>query len=139
MVRRRIGELVASGLGHDKAAQAALIEVGSDYWVKATLIGVIRSSNGKRDTRALRSFERALTEAGRLADPVKKWLAQMNVGSMEEVERMVLAFQHAERHSEEDRREAAALIVDDWMKTDPEAREILGRRWGFRMGVDDAQ
>lgn len=132
VVRRRIAELKATGLSTEKSGQAALIEVAIDYWVKAVLKGVIRSAEGKKDTRAMRSFERALTEASRLADPVKKLLAQLNVDSVEVLTRMVLAFQHAERHTTEDRLEAACQIVDGEMASDPDSRERIARRFGFR-------
>jgi hypothetical protein len=137
-VRKRITQLVEDGKDLHSAARIALVEIGVHYWVKATLVGVIRSAGGRQNTRAMRSFERALAEANKLADPIRKALAEVGLESIDELKHIVTIYRQAERHHPEDRLEAAAMIIDDAMKSDPEARGRFGRRWGFSMGDPSA-
>lgn len=140
-VRKRIDQLVADGRDIHAAARIALVEIGVHYWVKATLRGVIRSAagSGRPNTRALRSFERALEEANKVADPVRKLLAKYNMETPEELDYAVAAYQQGQRHKPEDLLETAAMLVDDAMKSDPEARERFARRWGFHVGEEHVQ
>ena len=129
-VRKRIAQRGAMPL--EKAAQGALIEVGHEYFVKAVLKGLIRSAKGKSvDTRAMMAFQRSMVDAGRFADPIKKLLAELGIDSLEHLRVVVTAYQRAERHTEEDRNEAAAQIIDQWLLTDHDVRERLARRWGM--------
>lgn len=138
-VKKRINQLVAEGKDRQTAARTALVEFGTHYWVKGTLKGVIRTSAGGRpDSRAMRSFERALVEVGRVADPVRKVLAELGVETLEDLKFMVTAYQQAQRHEPADRLETAAMLIDDDMKSDPDARARYARRWGFHTGEPDA-
>lgn len=128
-----------SGLPTEKAAQVALIESGWEYWFKAVLRGVMKAAAGGRATREMRSFEKAITECGRLADPVKKLYSDLGVESQEDLERMVDAYRQAERHEEGDRLEAACLIIEAHLKRAPEDGESIVRRFGGTMGVTDEE
>lgn len=127
-----------TGLSTEKAAQVALIENGWEYWFKAVLRGVMRASQGKRATRELRSFERAITECGRLAEPLKKLYADLEVNGEDELKLIVDAYRQAERHDPADRVEAACQVLEHYFKTEPDAAEGIVRRFGGTMrGVRD--
>ena len=127
-----------TGLPTEKAAQVALIEHGWEYWFKAVMRGVMRAAAGKRATRELRSFERAITECGRLAEPLKKLFSDLGVSGQDELEHMVDAYRQAERHDEADLLEAACQTIEKALKKDPAAGEGIVRRFGGTMGGRDA-
>lgn len=131
------GVQLRTGLSTEKAAQVALIEHGWEYWLRAVMRGVMRASVGKRATRELRSFERAITECGRLADPLKKLFADLDVNDADELSHIVAAYRQAQRADEADNLEVSCQTIEHHLKKVPEAAEGIVRRFGGTMGGDN--
>ena len=128
------------GLSTEKAAQVALIEIGWPYWFRAVMIGLMRAAEGKgRASREMIMFHKALSEVGRLADPLKRLFEDLQVDGADDLRVMVDAYRQAERHETSDRLEMACQIIEAHIKQRPEDSEIIARRYGWTTGGPDAK
>lgn len=109
-----------------------MIEEGYRDWLKTMLRGLkISATPGRKMNRtAVNGFQKALVEAGRLADAVQALFRRLNVDSEEELEKIINAYRLAQRAEPEDNLEVACLTIDAHLRERPEDREQLLRRFG---------
>jgi hypothetical protein len=127
-----------------KAVHVAFIEEGWRPWMTVMLRALKASAKpgGRMNRTASNAFQRAMLDAGKLADAVAALLRRIGVDSEEELERIVNAYRQAQRAEPEDNVESATRVLEAHFRTARGRSEHsgIGARLGFTVkgGSEDA-